>query len=285
MLTRRTVSILLSMAVISFLVVSSAGALEKSKFEEILDRGYVKIGVGATSPPFGFREAGELKGFDIDIAHAIAEQLFGDPEAVELVPEDCAARIPNLLSDKVDGVIQFMSVTAPRAKKVEFTSPPYYESWIAMVVLAESPYKTLEDLDGKKVSMLRNVYSEHLVHQAVPTATVVETDTVTSSVYLCEAGRVAAVYLDLPIAQYIMKKKPGKFRIIPGKFSPQNFAMAVKPGCGRWLNWLNTFFQELTHGTLFYEVYEPAYVKWFGVEPPNRFLMISDVCEGKPRGK
>lgn len=272
------------MMTVSFLVISSVAVLAESKFEEVLDRGYVKIGVSSTFPPFGFKEKGELKGFDIDIGCAIAEQLFGDRNAVEFVPEEPAARIPNLLGDKVDVVIQAMSVTAPRAKKAEFTLP-YYESWIAMMSLVDSPYKTLEDLAGKKVSMMRNVYAEHLVHQAVPTATVVETDTITSSIYACESGRVAAVYLDWPTIEYTMKKRLGKFRVIPGKFSPQNFAMAVKPGNYRWLQWLNTFVQELTRGTQFYEVYEPAYVKWFGVEPPNKFLLITDILEGKPRGE
>ena len=272
------------LVVVSLLVVSSLSTFAASKFDQILDRGHVKIGVSSTFPPFGFKEKGELKGFDIDIGRAIAEQLFGDPNAVEFVPQDPAARIPNLLGDKVDVVIQAMSVTAPRAKKAEFTLP-YYESWIAMMALADSPYKTLEDLAGKEVAMMRNVYAEHLVHQAVPTATVVETDTITSSIYACESGRAAAVYLDWPTIEYTMIKKPDKFRVIPGKFSPQNFAMAVKPGSYRWLQWLNTFVQELTQGTQFYEVYEPAYVKWFGVEPPNKFLLITDVLEGKPRGE
>jgi len=272
------------MMIVSFLGISSVAAFGESKFDQILDRGHVKIGVSSTFPPFGFKEKGELKGFDIDIGRAIAEQLFGDPNAVEFVPQDPAARIPNLLGDKVDVVIQAMSVTAPRAKKAEFTLP-YYESWIAMMALADSPYNTLEDLAEKEVAMMRNVYAEHLVHQAVPTATVVETDTITSSIYACESGRAAAVYLDWPTIEYTMIKKPGKFRVIPGKFSPQNFAMAVKPGSYRWLQWLNTFVQELTQGTQFYEVYEPAYVKWFGVEPPNKFLLITDVLEGKPRGE
>jgi len=271
------------LVVMCLLIVAVNVSTLAGKWDEILDRGYVKIGVTTGFPPFGFKENGVLKGFDIDLGKAIAWQLFGDHTKVEFIPEPPAARIPNLLNDRVDVVIQAMSITAERAKQVWFTQK-YFESWIVMVVLADSPYQTLNDLAGKKVAMMRNVYAEQLVHEAVPTAQVIETEYVADSVFAVKSGRADAAYADLPCALYLMKKEPGVYRILPGFHSPQQFAFAVKPEPEdiRWYVWLNTFVSELLAGQLFYTVYEPIYVKWMGTEPPGIFWLQKDVTLGKP---
>lgn len=251
----------------------SSSYAAQSKLDEVIKRGYVKVGVTNAAPPFGFRdEKGELVGFDVDMGKALAEALFEDPKKVEFVVEKEDARIPNLLANKVDVVIQFMSVTPQRATLVEFTDP-YYESWLGLVVRADAPYKSPEDLAGKKISMLQNVYAADLVHTAVPTAEVVEYDTNTAAVLALQSGRVDGNMNDLPCIYYMMKyTNPGQFKLLPGKYTPQNFGMAVRPGDYRWLQFLNTFVQELTHGTMYDSHYAPSYMKWFGVNPPNLFV-------------
>lgn len=70
---------------------------------------------------------GQLQGFDIDIARIIAKGLFNDPDKVQFVQQSSDARIPNLLTDKVDLTCQAMTVTAQRAQQVAFTIPYYRE--------------------------------------------------------------------------------------------------------------------------------------------------------------
>ena len=79
-------------------------------------------------PAWHFRdEAGNLAGFDIDIAKIVAKGLFDDPEKVEFVIQASDARVPNVVTDKVDITCQFMTVTAARAQLVNFTIPYYRE--------------------------------------------------------------------------------------------------------------------------------------------------------------
>ncbi len=263
--------ILLVVSLFLLSLAAVAVAAPNSKLDQVLARKKVIVGVTSTTAPFGFRDAkGNLAGFDVDMGKALAFALFGKENAVEFVVEKEDARIPNLLNNKVDVVIQFMSVTAQRATLVEFTEP-YFESWLGFIVREDSPYKSLNELKGKQISMLQNVYAEDLVHAAVPTAKVVQFDTNSAAVLALDTGRVEANMDDLPIIKYLLKTNPGKFRLLPGLYTPQNFAMAVKPGDYRWLQFLNTFIQEMKHGTMYESHFAPAYRKWFGEEPPYEF--------------
>ncbi len=107
----------------------SAGASTATgKLQAVISRKKLLVGTGTGNPPWHFQDdSGKLAGFDIEMGHIIATALFGDPNTVEYVQEASDARIPNLLTNKVDVIFQFMTATAPRAQQVEFTIPYYRE--------------------------------------------------------------------------------------------------------------------------------------------------------------
>jgi ABC-type amino acid transport substrate-binding protein len=65
----------------------------------------------------------------------VAKGLFNDPSKVEFVVQSSDARIPNLLTDKVDMSCQFITVTASRAQQVAFTLP-YYREGVGLLLPA-----------------------------------------------------------------------------------------------------------------------------------------------------
>jgi polar amino acid transport system substrate-binding protein len=157
-----------------------------SKLDSVLARGKLIVGTGSTNAPWHFQGAdGKLQGFDIDIARIVAKGLFNDPSKVEFVVQSSDARIPNLLTDKVDMSCQFITVTASRAQQVAFTLP-YYREGVGLLLPNNSKYKEIEDLqaagDSVTVAVLQNVYAEELVHQALPKAKVDQYDSVDSDV-------------------------------------------------------------------------------------------------------
>ena len=98
------------------------------KLEDVIARGKLVVGTGTGNPPWHFRdENGEMAGFDVDIAKIVAKGLFGDRTKIEFVNQASDARIPNIVTDKVDITCQFMTVTAERAQQVNFTIPYYRE--------------------------------------------------------------------------------------------------------------------------------------------------------------
>src|SRR5436309_5462546 len=100
----------------------------QGKLQEVLNRKMLIVGTGSTNPPWHFEdEQGNLIGIDIDLARLVAKGLFEDPTKVQFVREAPDARIPNLVTNKIDVVFQFMTVTQLRAQRCYVTIPYYLD--------------------------------------------------------------------------------------------------------------------------------------------------------------
>ncbi|MDP9030135.1 MAG: transporter substrate-binding domain-containing protein, partial [Pseudomonadota bacterium] len=225
-----------------------------------------------TNAPWHFQGAdGKLQGFDIDIGHIVAKGLFNDPSKVEYVVQSSDARIPNLLTDKVDMSCQFITVTASRAQQVAFTLP-YYREGVGLLLPANSKYKEIEDLqaagDSVTVAVLQNVYAEELVHQALPKAKVDQYDSVDLMYQAVNSGRADTAATDQSSVKYLMVQNPGRYRSPSYAWSPQTYACAVKRGDQDWLNFVNTALHEAMTGVEF-PMYKASFKQWFGVDLPE----------------
>jgi polar amino acid transport system substrate-binding protein len=254
----------------------------QSRLQQVLDRGRLVVGTGATNPPWHYEDAdGQLVGFDIDMAKFLARGLFQLTDEqlanrdewsqrLELVVEASDARIPNVLSDKVDIVCQFMTVNPQRAQEVEFTIP-YYREAVTLLLPADSPYTGTADITGQgaSVSVLENTYAVDMVQTGVADAEVMSFDSVANAVLALDSGRAEAAAVDLSTAQYLTLQSPEKYKFGSNSWWPQTYAFAVKPGDQRWLNWVNTALHELLVG-VDYAYYQDAFLEHFGVElePP-----------------
>ena len=243
-----------------------------SKLDSVLARGKLIVGTGSTNAPWHFQGAdGKLQGFDIDIGHMIAKGLFNDPSKVEYVVQSSDARIPNLLTDKVDISCQFITVTASRAQQVAFTLP-YYREGVGLLLPANSKYKEIDDMkaagDSLTVAVLQNVYAEELVHQALPKAKVDQYDSVDLMYQAVNSGRADAAATDQSSVKYLMVQNPGRYRSPAYAWSPQTYACAVKRGDQDWLNFVNTTLHEAMTGVEF-PAYAASFKQWFGVDLPT----------------
>lgn len=258
----------------------------QSRLAQVLERGKLVVGTGSTNPPWHYEDAdGQLIGFDIDMAKLLARGLFELTDEqlanrdewsqrLEFVVEAADARIPNLVSDKIDIVCQFMTVTPLRAQQVEFTVP-YYREAVTLLFLADSPYTGTADITGNaaKVAILENATAVDMVHNGVPDAEVSTYDSVANSVLALDSGRVDATAIDLSTAQYKAAQGPDQYKVGIDSWQPQTYAFAVKPGDQRWLNWVNTTLEQYLAG-LDFAYYQAAFEQHFGVAlapPPAGF--------------
>jgi polar amino acid transport system substrate-binding protein len=95
----------------------------------IKQRGYLSVGVDQNSYRWGYRDpnntakSSDLEGFDIDLAHEIARDILGDPNAVRFHAIPTNQRIPAIKSGQVDMVVRTMTITCSRLKDVAFSAP------------------------------------------------------------------------------------------------------------------------------------------------------------------
>jgi len=110
----------------------------------------LKMATSAEFPPFESRdEEGNFEGFDIDLAHLIAEELGYDLEIDDMKFDGL---IGALQADRVDMVLAGMSMTEERRENVDF-SQEYHRSGEMFLSLKDDPFENIENLDGKVVGV------------------------------------------------------------------------------------------------------------------------------------
>ncbi|MBC9178027.1 transporter substrate-binding domain-containing protein [Pseudoroseomonas ludipueritiae] len=252
---------------------ATAQTLGKSRLQMIKERGRLLVGTGSTNPPWHFEDAnGQLQGMDIDLARLLAKNLFDDPTKVEFVLQGSDARIPSLITDKVDIVVQWMTVTAGRAQQVEFTIP-YYREGVSLLLLARGgKYKSFDEMKSAGASVtvggMQNVFLEEWVHKALPQARVDAFESPDATLQALNARRVDAYMADQSAGRWLMQQAPGRFIDAGYGWMPNSYASAVKPGDPVWLNWVNTVYKEAMMGVDF-DYFAASYKKWFGIELPT----------------
>ncbi|MGC5037560.1 glutamate ABC transporter substrate-binding protein [Streptomyces sp. DT190] len=90
------------------------------------------VGVDQNSYRWGYRnpnsgKTAELEGFDIDLVHRIAEEILGDPKAVQFKAIPTDQRIPAIQDGRVDMVVRTMTINCSRVEDVAF-SAPYFKT-------------------------------------------------------------------------------------------------------------------------------------------------------------
>ena len=117
-------------------------------FPEIQDDVFQVANSGAY-PPFSYVDtAGNLVGFDVDIAEALADRMGVE---VNIQTSPWNGIVAALAGGRFDACICSMSVTEEREKAVDFTDP-YYRSGLSIWVREETDdISSIDDFEGKRI--------------------------------------------------------------------------------------------------------------------------------------
>ncbi|MGM0942121.1 MAG: transporter substrate-binding domain-containing protein [Bacillota bacterium] len=148
---KKTIGIIfLSTIIVGLLSACGSSEDSTSNNSKSADEEVLKMATSADFPPFESRDPqGNFEGFDIDLAHLIADEL-----GYELQIEDMKfdGLIGALQANRVDMVMSGMSATEERKKNVDF-STEYHHSGESFLTGAESNIKSLDDLKGKTIGV------------------------------------------------------------------------------------------------------------------------------------
>lgn len=193
----------------------------------VQERKSLVIGVKYDSPPFGYLDAnGQLKGLEIDLAHALAEKVLGDPKAVRFVQVNTSTRVAALQARQVDFVLATMTITPEREKIVRFTQP-YYQAAQGIMVKADSPYTQLADLKNKTILYVIGGRGEPNLKQALPQANLLGFKTHLDAFTAFQAGRGDAFSSDDAILYGFLHEYCG-LRILTERISTEPYGIAFR---------------------------------------------------------
>lgn len=209
----------------------------------ILKRGKLIVGTRSSAVGFSFKdEKGELVGLDIDLAHALAGQLFHDESKVDFVvlgggPD----RVPAIQSGRVDVVISSLSPYPERAQVIEFTQPYCLSDTVFMVKTA-SPLQKNADLIGKTVVSRSGADLEQMLNAAVKGAVFQGFPELSDAFLAMRQGRGDAFFYERGAALYLARQFPGQFRVIEDREHPISrsaIGIGLRQGDQVLLNYLN----------------------------------------------
>jgi lysine-arginine-ornithine-binding protein len=158
----------------------------------------IRIAVEGAFPPFNYvGKDGRLRGFDVDIAKALCQQMKA---TCEIEPQDWDHIIPGLLAGKYDAIVSSMAITRLRLTQVAFTDP--YYSYVAphrFVARKGAGFPiTPAGLAGKRVGVQRGTVHQAFLRAHFPAAVPV--------VYANQAAAnldMAAGHLDLLLSDSV----------------------------------------------------------------------------------
>jgi polar amino acid transport system substrate-binding protein len=255
-----------TIAIAALALVGAAQIAHADAWDDIQKAKKIRIAIDLGVPPYGMTDDKMApSGSDVDTAKALAKDWGLE---FELVPTTGATRIPALQTGKADLVISTLSITADRAKVIDF-SLAYAVLRTVIAATKGQNLKSMADLDGKTVGTVRGTTHDTQLTKEGPKGMKLvryEDDATEAQAFL--SGQVDIFSTAEQLVPPIAKKNPA--REVEVKFVLDSFKLAVgvKKDEKRLLEEVNKWIAaNLKNGTL-----NAIYKKQFGNDLPDAIV-------------
>ena len=182
---------------------------EKDHLARIQEAGVLRVGLEGNWQPFSFEEGGEIVGYDVSVAEAIAEHLGVE---LEVIPTPWDNLFLGLDADTIDLVINGVDVTPDRKKTYDFSDAYLYDKAVLIVMEDDDAIKSFEDLDGKTTA--NSIGSTYMEIGESYGATVEGVETLDQTLEMLKNGQVDATINSDASFQDFMKVSGGPFKTV-----------------------------------------------------------------------
>lgn len=232
---------------------------EKDLLATIQEAGVIKVGTEGTYAPYTFHnEDGDLTGYDVEVAQAVAEKLGVKAEFVETKWDSIIA---GLDAKRFDIIVNQVGITEERQQKYSFSTPYTYTKGALIVVGTNKDIKSFEDLSGKKAA--QSLTSNWGKTAESYGAELVGTDGFNQSIDLVLAGRADATINDnLTYYDYITQKPDANVKIAALSEESSANAILIRQGNDTLVKAIDDALAELAEDGTLKQISE----KYFGVD-------------------
>ena len=250
---------------------SGASAAGFRTLDEIKESGKVIIGVFSDKAPFGYvDDAGVYQGYDVEFANRLVADLGTE---VEWVATDPANRVPFLESNKVDIILANFTVTDERAEKVDF-SLPYMKVQLGVVSPESALIKSVDDLAGKTLIIVKGTTAESFFEQEYPDITLQKYDQYADAYNALLDGRGDAFSTDNTEVLAWAKENPGFAVGIDALGNEDTIAAAVAKGNETLLAFIDDEIESLAGEEFFHKAYEKTLAPVYGTDVDADTLVV-----------
>lgn len=234
----------------------AAGSADASGSDtmQLVTDGTLTIGTSAEYEPFEYMEDGEYKGFDLELAQAIADDL-GLELKIENVDFDTI--VPGVASGtKYDMGIAAITATPEREKEVGFTDS-YYMDDQAIVTMADNTeitgdnYADALNAEGMKIAVQSGSTAEAFAKENFPNAELVPFKNATDCFAAVQSSQANALVTNRSVAAQLVATSFSNEQVIKQISTGEEYAIAVNKDNTALLDALNDSIAKLTeNGTV-----------------------------------
>lgn len=231
--------------------VDAAGSADASGSDtmQLVTDGTLTIGTSAEYEPFEYMEDGEYKGFDLELAQAIADDL-GLELKIENVDFDTI--VPGVASGtKYDMGIAAITATPEREKEVGFTDS-YYMDDQAIVTMADNTeitgdnYADALNAEGVKIAVQSGSTAEAFAKENFPNAELVPFKNATDCFAAVQSSQANALVTNRSVAAQLVATSFSNEQVIKQISTGEEYAIAVNKDNTALLDALNDSIAKLT---------------------------------------
>ena len=236
---------------------TACGSSEPAATPDTEDKTVV-IGVDDTFAPMGFRDdAGNLVGFDIDLATELLGRLGYEPKFQVI---DWSMKETELENGNIDLIWNGYTITDSRKEQVSFTQS-YLDNKQIIVTMSDSDIQKKADLAGKTVAVQKESSAYEAVMADTATAATlaggepVQFDTNTDALMDLEAGRSDAAVLDEVLARYYIKLRgEEQYKVLEDNFGSEEYGIGVRKADTEFLAEIDGELTEMINDGTFAEI-------------------------------
>ncbi|WJY98346.1 glutamate ABC transporter substrate-binding protein [Corynebacterium fournieri] len=232
--------------------------------DRIKRRGRLVVGIDQSLYLLAFRDtaSGELRGLEVDLARAIAHDIFGEDDSgtnrLDLRFVDSAARAEALNNGEVDLVIRTMSITPERAASIAF-STPYLTSRVRVLVPRDRGVSDINQLADKTVCIVDGTNLTQIAHTYAPHSKVLRTRSWSDCLMATQQFQADAIVADDSILAGLSAQDPYA-EILPGTLASQYYGVGMPTGQSDLVRQVNATLERMRNDGTWSDLYST----WLG---------------------